>query len=132
MIISFLFFSLLFINSKPLQGTGNLVKSVPLSFIINILSHHIFCGNISFAVSFSSDQMTFYWTGPNSIAEDSDSGHISLSPVLKKHNAYLIHNETLYCGEEQQWRGKVESFHHVHCGQPALETFIILAGLFIT
>ena len=33
------------------------------------------------------------------VPEDSDSGSIELSPVLKRHNAYMVHNETIYCNE---------------------------------
>ena len=31
--------------------------------------------------------------------DDSDAGSIELSPVLKRHNAYMVHNETIYCQE---------------------------------
>ena len=53
--------------------------------------------------------------------DDSDAGSIELSPVLKRHNAYMVHNETIYCQEvrisrrekencllalqEDEWRG---------------------------
>ena len=49
--------------------------------------------------------MTFHWTGPNAIEDGEETGSMALSPVLKNHNAYLIHNETLYCDEEHGWRG---------------------------
>jgi cation transporter family protein len=57
------------------------------------------------SVSFTSDQMAFHWAGPNRIAKDEDSGNIALSPVLKRHNAYLVHNETFDCNAEDEWRG---------------------------
>lgn len=57
------------------------------------------------SVSFTSDEMVFHWAGPNRIEEDEDSGNIALSPVLKRHNAYLVHNETYYCDEHDEWRG---------------------------
>jgi len=57
------------------------------------------------SVSFTSDQMEFHWAGPNRIAKDEDSGNIALSPVLKRHNAYLVHNETYYCDFHDEWRG---------------------------
>jgi len=57
------------------------------------------------SVSFTSDQMEFHWAGPNRIAADEDSGNIALSPVLKRHNAYLVHNETFYCDHHDEWRG---------------------------
>lgn len=57
------------------------------------------------SVSFTRNQMDFHWAGANRIAEDSDSGSIAMSPVLKRHNAYLIHNETFYCDELDEWRG---------------------------
>ena len=50
--------------------------------------------------------MDFHWAGANRIEEDEESGSIALSPVLKRHNAYLIHNETFYCDELDEWRGK--------------------------
>jgi len=57
------------------------------------------------SVSFTTDQMEFHWSGPNKIAEDEDSGNIALSPILKRHNAYLVHNETFYCDHHDEWRG---------------------------
>jgi len=57
------------------------------------------------SVSFTRSQMDFHWAGANRIAEDSVSGSIALSPVLKRHNAYLIHNETFYCDDLDEWRG---------------------------
>jgi len=56
------------------------------------------------SVSSTRNQMVFSWTGPNKVDEESEAGSIALSPVLKRHNAYLIHNETLYC-DGQEWRG---------------------------
>ena len=49
--------------------------------------------------------MAFHWVGPNAVDEDGEAGSMGLSPVLKNHNAYLIHNETLYCGLGEEWRG---------------------------
>jgi len=57
------------------------------------------------SVSFTRNQMDFHWAGANRIEEDEESGSIALSPVLKRHNAYLIHNETFYCDELDEWRG---------------------------
>merc|ERR1712106_852649 len=57
------------------------------------------------SVSFTRNQMDFHWAGANRISEDSVSGSIALSPVLKRHNAYLIHNETFYCDDLDEWRG---------------------------
>jgi hypothetical protein len=53
--------------------------------------------------------MEFHWVGPNAVDEDGEAGSMGLSPVLKNHNAYLIHNETLYCGQEEEWRGEQDS-----------------------
>ena len=50
--------------------------------------------------------MAFQWVGPNAFDEDGEAGSMGLSPVLKNHDAYLIHNETLYCGQGEEWRGK--------------------------
>ena len=52
--------------------------------------------------------MAFHWVGPNAV-EDGEAGSMALSPVLKNHNAYLIHNETLYCEPGEEWRGEVEA-----------------------
>ena len=49
--------------------------------------------------------MTFRWMGPNAIEDSEESGSMALSPVLKNHNAYLVHNETLYCDKSELWRG---------------------------
>ena len=49
--------------------------------------------------------MDFHWAGPNRVDKESESGSIALSPVLKSHNAYLVHNETFYCDYEDEWRG---------------------------
>ena len=58
-------------------------------------------------VSNTRDKMTFHWTGPNAIEDGEESGSMALSPVLKNHNAYLVHNETLYCDQSEEWRGKI-------------------------
>ena len=47
------------------------------------------------------------------IAKDEDSGNIALSPVLKRHNAYLVHNETYYCDHHDEWRGIVDRFPRI-------------------
>ena len=57
-------------------------------------------------VSNTRDKMTFHWTGPNAIEDGEETGSMALSPVLKNHNAYLVHNETLYCDENEEWRGE--------------------------
>jgi len=57
------------------------------------------------SISNTRDQMAFHWVGPNAVHEDGESGSMGLSPVLKNHNAYLIHNETLYCDSGEEWRG---------------------------
>eukprot|EP00092_Neocalanus_flemingeri_P014403 GFUD01015537.1.p1 GENE.GFUD01015537.1~~GFUD01015537.1.p1 ORF type:complete len:492 (+),score=81.86 GFUD01015537.1:246-1721(+) len=57
------------------------------------------------SVSNTRDQMSFHWVGPNAVDEDGAAGSMGLSPVLKNHNAYLIHNETLYCDQGEEWRG---------------------------
>lgn len=57
------------------------------------------------SISFTSADMVFHWAGPNRIKDDSETGSIALSPILKRHNAYLVHNETLYCDETDVWRG---------------------------
>jgi len=57
------------------------------------------------SISNTRDQMSFHWVGPNAVDEDGEAGSMGLSPVLKNHNAYLIHNETLYCDEGEEWRG---------------------------
>ena len=49
--------------------------------------------------------MDFHWAGDNAVEEDG-AGSIALSPVLKRHNAYLVHNETVYCNHEDEWRGQ--------------------------
>lgn len=51
--------------------------------------------------------MDFHWAGDNAVEEGDVAGSIALSPVLKRHNAYLVHNETVYCNDEDEWRGKV-------------------------
>ena len=60
-----------------------------------------------FVVSNTRDKMTFRWMGPNAIEDSEESGSMALSPVLKNHNAYLVHNETLYCDKNELWRGMV-------------------------
>jgi len=57
------------------------------------------------SISNTRDKMTFHWTGPNAIEDGEESGSMALSPVLKNHNAYLVHNETLYCDQSEEWRG---------------------------
>ena len=57
-------------------------------------------------VSNTRDKMTFHWTGPNAIEDGEETGSMALSPVLKRHNAYLVHNETVYCNHEDEWRGE--------------------------
>ena len=62
---------------------------------------------LTISVSNTRDKMTFHWVGANAIEDGDESGSMTLSPALKNHNAYLIHNETLYCDEDQGWRGLV-------------------------
>ena len=57
------------------------------------------------SVSFTRAQMDFQWAGANKVAEGDEAGSIALSPVLKRHNAYLVHNETVYCNQDDEWRG---------------------------
>ena len=57
------------------------------------------------SVSFTRAQMVFHWAGDNKVEEGDEAGSIALSPVLKRHNAYLVHNETVYCNQEDEWRG---------------------------
>jgi len=57
------------------------------------------------SVSNERNQMAFYWVGLNAVQEDGEAGIMGHSPVLKNHNAYLIHNETLYCDSGEEWRG---------------------------
>ena len=64
---------------------------------------------LTISVSNTRDKMTFHWVGANAIEDGDESGSLTLSPVLKNHNAYLIHNETLHCDEDKGWRG---SFIH--------------------
>merc|ERR1712032_1621977 len=57
--------------------------------------------------------MEFIWSGRNKVPEECEpryegsqcAGIIDSSKVLKYHNAYMIHNETLYCNEKEEWRG---------------------------
>ena len=63
--------------------------------------------SFTYIVSNTRDKMTFHWTGPNAIEDGEETGSMALSPVLKNHNAYLVHNETLYCDGSEEWRGKV-------------------------
>ena len=51
--------------------------------------------------------MDFHWAGDNAVEEGDVAGSIALSPVLKRHNAYLVHNETVYCNDEDEWRGNI-------------------------
>ena len=68
------------------------------------LGKNLTCLNL-FSVSNTRDKMTFRWMGPNAIEDSEESGSMALSPVLKNHNAYLVHNETLYCDKSELWRG---------------------------
>jgi len=56
------------------------------------------------SVSNTRDKLEFHWVGPNAVQDDGESGSMASSPVLKNHNAHLIHNETLFC-EGEEWRG---------------------------
>ena len=60
------------------------------------------------SISSPRNQMEFHWVpGPDwggGRAGQPPPGSITLSPVLKMHNAYHIHNETLLCDGEE-WRG---------------------------
>ena len=81
----------------------------------NVESSEYFQGIIlllrkAISVSNTRDKMTFHWVGANAIEDGDESGSMTLSPALKNHNAYLIHNETLYCDEDQGWRGWVFNF----------------------
>ena len=69
------------------------ISKVSLQEILNLVSN-------------TRDKMTFRWMGPNAIEDSEESGSMALSPVLKNHNAYLVHNETLYCDKSELWRGK--------------------------
>jgi len=57
------------------------------------------------SVFHTADKMQFLWSGRNKVPEGEPSGIIDSSKVLKYHNAYMIHNETLYCDEKEEWRG---------------------------
>jgi len=57
------------------------------------------------SVFHTADKMVFHWWGQNKVPEGAVSGIIETSPVLKYHNAYMIHNETLYCDYREMWRG---------------------------
>jgi hypothetical protein len=61
------------------------------------------------SISSPRTHMEFHWVpGPDWGGGGGDqavaASSITLSPVLKMHNAYLIHNETLLCDGEE-WRG---------------------------
>ena len=90
----------------------------PVSLYISFHPHHLcksrWSKNYFISVSFTRSQMDFHWAGYNRshlavmsikyiwhdrVPEDSDAGSIELSPVLKRHNAYMVHNETIYCQE---------------------------------
>jgi len=95
-----------------IYANGTVVYSMRRHLVLNCEGDlHIFpfdspmCTFAMESVSFTSEEMVFHWAGPNSIAENEESGSIELSPVLKRHNAYLVHNETFYCDEEDEWRG---------------------------
>merc|ERR1719153_1862019 len=57
------------------------------------------------SVFHTADKMQFLWSGRNKVPEGAVSGIIDSSKVLKYHNAYMIHNETLYCDSSEEWRG---------------------------
>jgi len=57
------------------------------------------------SISNTRDKMTFQWVGPNAIEDGEETGSMALSPALRNHNAYLVHNETLYCDGSEEWRG---------------------------
>merc|ERR1712032_839516 len=65
------------------------------------------------SVFHTADKMEFIWSGRNKVPEECEpryegsqcAGIIDSSKVLKYHNAYMIHNETLYCNEKEEWRG---------------------------
>ena len=71
--------------------------------------------------------MAFHWVGPNAVDEDAEAGSIGLSPVLKNHNAYLIHNETLYCGQGEEWRGKQDSSGFCFCLSATPFVYLLVA-----
>jgi len=56
------------------------------------------------SVSSQRNQMEFFWMGPSAIPADKESGNVVSSPRLKRLNAYMIDNETMYCDGEE-WRG---------------------------
>jgi len=95
-----------------IYANGTVVYSMRRHLVLNCEGDlHIFpfdspmCTFAMESVSFTSEEMVFHWAGPNSIAVGEESGSIELSPVLKRHNAYLVHNETFYCDEQDEWRG---------------------------
>lgn len=95
-----------------IHRNGTVVYSMRRHMVLNCEGDlHIFpfdspmCTFAIESVSFTRNQMDFRWAGTNSVPENSDSGSIELSPVLKRHNAYMVHNETIYCTEEDEWRG---------------------------
>jgi len=57
------------------------------------------------SVFHTADKMKFHWWGRNKVPEGAVSGTIEHSSILKYHNAYMIHNETLYCDHREEWRG---------------------------
>ena len=69
--------------------------------------------------------MAFQWVGPNAVDEDGEAGSMGLSPVLKNHDAYLIHNETLYCGQGEEWRGE-QNFHICMSATPFVRNLFAL------
>jgi len=102
--------------SVHIHRNGTVLYTIRRHLVLNCEGDlHIFpfdspmCSFSMESVSFTRDQMSFWWTGNHKLVEDAEgkvtSGMIALSPVLKRHNAYLVHNETLYCGTDQQWRG---------------------------
>jgi len=93
-----------------LHRNGTVVYSMRRHLVLNCEGDlHIFpfdspmCTFAIESVSFTRGQMDFHWSGHN--RHSKESGVIDLSPVLKRHNAYMVANETTYCSEEDEWRG---------------------------
>jgi len=94
-----------------IHQNGTVIYSMRRHLVLNCEGDlHIFpfdspmCTFAIESVSFLRSQMDFHWAGDNAVEEDG-AGSIALSPVLKRHNAYLVHNETVYCNHEDEWRG---------------------------
>jgi len=95
-----------------IHRNGTVIYSMRRHLVLNCEGDlHIFpfdspmCTFAIESVSFLRSQMDFHWAGDNAVEEGDVAGSINLSPVLKRHNAYLVHNETVYCNEEDEWRG---------------------------